>query len=393
MKAPTSGVIGASARRTMTTTSSYARLVPLLAAAAAQVSAAWAVLWQEDKAVVYATEDALVRHVVGSEDAEELVRLDGLKGLSAFQSVLYEWRGCFLCLLWERGQPEWLADSIGPLGYRVAWTGPYLFSVPVSGRPKKLFARTVLVHGGTSLHGRRVVVVAEKPEGRKVPVRIVAFDPATASTKEIVRERFVYGLWSVDVETGQAHAMAFDALADEKAPALSPDGRRLAFMRLFSPAQGELGPHDVFVRDLETGKETRVTNSGDCGYPAWSPDGSKLAYRKERGRGELWVTDFAKLSACVKPGHLMGVGMHGWVWAADGRSLVFIDNGDGEFIAARLGGGLKRLTRGARARPTYLFPSPSGRWVAYQDLTGLLRIIELPSPSDWDGPPVVIASP
>jgi len=63
-------------------------------------------------------------------------------------------------------------------------------------------------------------------------------------------------------------------------PALSPDGTRLAYARKESAA----GEYDIYILELATGKETRLTlgPAADQG-PVWSPgDGSSILYSSSR---------------------------------------------------------------------------------------------------------------
>lgn len=65
-------------------------------------------------------------------------------------------------------------------------------------------------------------------------------------------------------------------------PAWSPDGKKIAFSRemgRFSP----LADEHIFIREVGTGVETQLTDSTASAYnstPAWSPDGGKIAYMK-----------------------------------------------------------------------------------------------------------------
>ncbi|HSE40071.1 MAG TPA: protein kinase, partial [Acidobacteriota bacterium] len=73
----------------------------------------------------------------------------------------------------------------------------------------------------------------------------------------------------------------------EQFPALSPDGKKLAF-------SGEsAGFKKIFVKDLQTGNETQVTKSSvDDIQPAWSSDGESLLFvRSNQPGGKLELGD------------------------------------------------------------------------------------------------------
>ena len=115
----------------------------------------------------------------------------------------------------------------------------------------------------------------------------------------------------------------------EEWPAWSSDGRRLAYV-------GEVdGFRQIFVRELDTGAERRVTTEArDHIQPAWSPDGARLAYVRARapaGRlepndldgwyqenGEIWSLELAS----GEETRLVGDGF-GPAWSADGTALAF----------------------------------------------------------------------
>ncbi len=71
--------------------------------------------------------------------------------------------------------------------------------------------------------------------------------------------------------------------ASVRTPAVSPDNRRVAYRRM------EQGNNDIWVRDLETGVESRVSFDPVLDLdPTWSPDGRRLAWRSDRdGNAEI----------------------------------------------------------------------------------------------------------
>jgi Tol biopolymer transport system component len=63
-------------------------------------------------------------------------------------------------------------------------------------------------------------------------------------------------------------------------PAFSPDGKKLAFVR----SNLEAGNANIWTVDLDSGKETQITNdSFPHNNPTWSPDGKHIAYQSNRG--------------------------------------------------------------------------------------------------------------
>ena len=90
-------------------------------------------------------------------------------------------------------------------------------------------------------------------------------------------------LFSVPAKDGQTRALTDTQGVRERAPAWSPDGKRIVYL---SDATGE---YEIYVRNADSsGEPKRLTTDGaPWKYdPAWSPDGKKLAYgdRKHRLR-------------------------------------------------------------------------------------------------------------
>ena len=103
-------------------------------------------------------------------------------------------------------------------------------------------------------------------------------------------------LWFVDAETGAARRLT-DGPTSDAEPAWSPDGTRIAFTASRGRDHDLDYQFDVFVVEAATGRVTRITDGAGCafGTAAWLPDGATLAlagHRWPRGggsRNDIWL--------------------------------------------------------------------------------------------------------
>jgi gamma-glutamyltranspeptidase len=127
------------------------------------------------------------------------------------------------------------------------------------------------------------------------------------------------------------------SLDDEIQPRVSPDGTRLAFT---SNRGNEDGDFDIWVMRLfdrrtpdengARGPALRLARTaGYDGYPAWSPDGSRIAYYSVRdGLGSTWVAGISAItdgSTRVRPlAPPVLASRHGGTlaWSPDGQTLA-----------------------------------------------------------------------
>ncbi|MDQ2669949.1 MAG: BamA/TamA family outer membrane protein [Gemmatimonadota bacterium] len=175
-------------------------------------------------------------------------------------------------------------------------------------------------------------------------------------------------------------AIARPVLTEEKsdgtlhlAPALSPDGSKVAFF-----SEKDFFFVDLYLADVETGKVRRrlfqSTYNGDYetyrflnSAASFSPDGRRLALAAKRGgRDEIVVLDVDR-NRVLERIKLDLNGASTPAWSPDGKRLVFTgyDGGLSDlFVVNADGTGLERLTddRYADLHPVW---SPDGRTIAF----------------------------
>jgi Tol biopolymer transport system component len=152
-------------------------------------------------------------------------------------------------------------------------------------------------------------------------------------------------------------------------PVFSPDAKRIAVIK----ADVDKESNDLWVMDLATGKMTRVSVSGErenAAAPAWSPDGSHVAYVGLR-QGAYGL--YQKLSNGEGAEELLYKSNAPLVltdWSMDGRYLTYYstDLGGGAIYALPLAGtGERKPIEIFRSKFQLTGPrlSPDARFVAY----------------------------
>lgn len=105
----------------------------------------------------------------------------------------------------------------------------------------------------------------------------------------------------------------------EIGPVFSPDGSRVAFVRL----DGEADRADIYVQTVEDGVAKRLTNiRGAALYPAWSPDGERIAFVWNRADAcSIYLT--SSLGGAIRKLVDLNHTLRQLDWAPQGDWLVF----------------------------------------------------------------------
>ncbi len=172
---------------------------------------------------------------------------------------------------------------------------------------------------------------------------------------------------------------------DDRDPAWSSDGRRLAY------ASRRQRNWDVYVLDMTTGKNRRITNNPHYdAHPTWSPDGRYLAFESSREKDlDIFVAD-------LQTGQLRDLteksSAHDYApaWSPDGEWIAFTswrDRNREVYVMRPDGTILINLTRNPAQdeRPVW---SPDGRWLAFvSDREGERAVYVMPFPLHKDEEP------
>lgn len=156
-------------------------------------------------------------------------------------------------------------------------------------------------------------------------------------------------------------------------PALSPDGRMLAFIRGDDPL---LPTGDVYIKLLPDGEPVQLTHDGRMKLsPVFSPDGSLIAY----GTVDPW--DTWEVPVLGGEPRLMLPNASSVNWIENGKRILYSEVREGlhmGVVTSDEARGHNReiyFPRGDRSMAHHSYLSPDGRWVLVVEMNGLGTIL------------------
>jgi len=196
----------------------------------------------------------------------------------------------------------------------------------------------------------------------------------------------------VDVGDGRLRSLALCQAVIGSAPgctihdfAWSPDGRTLAFLvgRIGEPAAGLLGDFSLYAADADGTHVVRLAHCGKCGadyrYMSWSPDSRQIAMQASDGLHVIAVTSSAPPAIAVGPirgaDRLIGPGGNSPAWSPDGSKIAFASLESGWFSLVTVRpDGTSRTTLARVANVENIAWSPNGRRLAFDGSAGIYSI-------------------
>jgi len=158
-------------------------------------------------------------------------------------------------------------------------------------------------------------------------------------------------------------------------PRISPDGRKVAYMQ----AESAHSQSTIWVRDLESEHSVRLTQqAGAYAVPAWSPDGSQLAFQcQPKGMQDLCIAPAAgggEPRVLYESGTWKTTGS----WMPDGKRLLFSNQDpktEEDILILPVGGGEPAEVLRTPFNEDYPQGSPDGARVAFvSDMSGRFEV-------------------
>ena len=220
--------------------------------------------------------------------------------------------------------------------------------------------------GGVVLGDLPIVFVSSRRTGEDWDLEVHSLDPETGVVVNLSDDLAEAPL-SGDDSSGQPpprHGVE---------PAQSPDGRRIAFT-----SYRDFGNYEIYAMDADGGRPENLTiHPAYDVNPAWSPDGGRIAFisdrngevelRPWRNNTDIYVMDAAGSGVEQVTSDPLSRSAEHPAWSPDGSSIAFnkfSDHFSGIFVLELSSREVRLLTdeEGLAWGPSW---SPDGRWIAY----------------------------
>jgi serine/threonine-protein kinase len=146
-----------------------------------------------------------------------------------------------------------------------------------------------------------------------------------------------------------------------QAPRLSPDGRRIVYVTSGREWR-------IFIYDLSTGTNSRLTHEGMSSRAIWTPDGKRIVFLWQEALGMSLFSQPYDGSLPMERLTTSQYNQYPGSWSSDGKTLALVEerlNYDQDILLLEASSGRVMPFLNSQFNETYPEFSPDGRWIAY----------------------------